>query len=88
MKYIECSICFNNKLVFVSCFECNNIICFNCFKKLDKCPYCRRLYITSEHLLKYIVNIKKYIKNYNKSKSIKIKNRKKARLKKNNLNYI
>lgn len=88
MKYIECSICFNNKLIFVVCFECKNTICFSCFKQVNKCPYCRRIYIISEHLLKYKFNIKKYIKNYNKTKSIKKKKRKKARLKKNNLDYI
>jgi hypothetical protein len=81
-KYIDCSICFNKKLVFIGCAGCRNSICFNCFKKLNKCPYCRRIYTTTEELLKYIVNIKKYIKNYNKNKSIEKRKRKNKRLKK------
>lgn len=77
---MECGICFDKKIYFFKCPKCQNDLCFNCFKKIEKCAYCRYIYDYKITLLKYIINIKKYYKNINKKKSLKKKERKKLRL--------
>lgn len=77
---MECEICFDKKIYFFKCVQCKNPVCFTCFKKVDKCPYCRINYTYQITLLKYIFNIKRYMKNYNKNKSLKKRDRKKRRL--------
>jgi len=79
---MECEICFLYKIYFFKCPECKNALCYNCFKKVDKCPYCRYIYTYQITLLKYIFNIKRYMKNYNKNKSLNKRKRKMRRLKK------
>jgi hypothetical protein len=38
---MNCNICFNNHKNFVTCDICNNKTCNSCFKKIQKCPFCR-----------------------------------------------
>jgi hypothetical protein len=79
---MECDICFEKKIYFFKCPECKNPVCYHCFKKVDLCPFCRYIYTNQITLLKYIINIKRYYKNYNKNKSLKKRKRKMGRLKK------
>ena len=79
---MDCDVCFEKRIYFFKCPQCENPVCFYCFKKIDLCPFCRLVYDYHITVLKYIYNIKRYMKNYNKNKSLKKRKRKNARLKK------
>lgn len=61
-----CPICAEEKIIKkVKC--CGQEICFNCFKKTLKCPYCRHFNIAD------LTPIKDLIKKMDKSKSFMMK---------------
>jgi hypothetical protein len=44
----ECIICFENKIINIPISVCGHVgFCYECYKKLDECPYCRNNYLES-----------------------------------------
>ena len=37
----ECQICLEMKKKFDLCYECRNLACMDCSRKIDGCPFCR-----------------------------------------------
>ena len=44
MTYTDCDICYETKKYFRSCDTCVNKTCYECYQKVDKCPFCRTLH--------------------------------------------
>ena len=42
--FMVCPICRDNTQCLTKCFQCSEIICNQCYGKLDKCPVCRVQY--------------------------------------------
>lgn len=53
----SCDICYTDQNQFKKCSKCSHEICLDCFKRVEKCPYCRSYlkYILLEQLVNDIL---------------------------------
>ena len=45
---MECLLCDEKEFSFNYCYSCYKLVCNDCYKKLEKCPYCRTHYDFNE----------------------------------------
>ena len=51
----ECVICYESVFVYNRCFVCNNIVCDDCYQKIELCPMCRTSYATQKITLSVVL---------------------------------